>query len=61
MACHVYDSSYQCVLTIACCDFQSEDKDTQFVFWKNLNHVMGRHGIHKPQFKGFMVDSAQAN
>ena len=61
MACHVYDASYQRVLTIACCDFQSEDKDAQLVFWKNLNHVMGRHGIHKPQFQGFMADSAQAN
>ena len=25
MACHMYDSSYQRVLTIACCDFQSKD------------------------------------
>ena len=27
MACHVYDATYQRVMTIACCDFQSEDKD----------------------------------
>ena len=29
MACHVYDGTYQCVMTITCCDFQSEDKDAQ--------------------------------
>ena len=40
MACHVYDATYQRVMTIACCDFQSEDKDAQIIFWKNLNHVM---------------------
>ena len=31
MACHVYDSTYQCVMTIVCCDFQSEDKDAQII------------------------------
>ena len=61
MACHVYDSTYQCVITIACCDFQSEDKYAQIIFWKNLNYVMIRHGITSPQFQGFMADSAQAN
>lgn len=61
MACHVYDHEYKRVLTIACCEMQSEDRDAQIVFWKNLNHVMARHGIPKPQFKGFMADSAQAN
>ena len=45
MACHVYDATYQRVMTIACCDYQSEDKDVQIIFWKNLNHVMARHGI----------------
>ncbi len=61
MACHVYDGTYQRIMTIACCDFQSEDKDAQVLFWHNLNHVMARHGIPKPYFKGFMADSAQAN
>ena len=27
MAYHVYDATYQRIMTIACCDFQSEDKD----------------------------------
>ena len=49
------------VMTIVCCHFQSEDKDAQIIFWKNLNHVMARHGIPLPQFQGFMADSAQAN
>jgi hypothetical protein len=61
MACHVYDGTYQRIMTIACCNFQSKDKDAQVLFWHNLNHVMARHGIPKPHFKGFMVDNAQAN
>jgi hypothetical protein len=61
MACHVYDGTYQRIMTIACCDFQSEDKDAQVLFWRNLNQVMARHGIPNPYFKGFMADSAQAN
>jgi hypothetical protein len=48
-------------MTIAVCDMQSEDAATQMVLWKNLNDVMGRHGVPEPKFKGFMVDSAQAN
>jgi hypothetical protein len=61
MAAHVYDGTYQRVMTISCCDFQSEDKDAQVLFWQNLNHVMARHGIPHPTFIGFMADSAQAN
>ena len=61
MVCHVYDATYQCIMTIACYDFQSEDKDAQIIFWKNLNHVMARHGVPLLQFQGFMADSAQAN
>ena len=61
MAYHVYDSTYQRVMTIACCDFQLEDRDAQIIFWKNLNHIMIRHGIPSPQFQGFMGNSAQAN
>ena len=61
VACHVYDATYQRVMTIACFDFQSEDKDVQIIFWKNLNHIMARHDVPSPQFQGFMADSAQAN
>ena len=35
MACHVYDSSYCRVMTIACSDMQSEDTVAQIVFWQN--------------------------
>ena len=31
------------------------------ILWKNLNHVMDRHGISNLEFKGFMANSAQAN
>jgi hypothetical protein len=29
--------------------------------WTKLNEMMLKHGFLKPNFKGFMVDSAQAN
>jgi hypothetical protein len=61
MAYHVYDSRYCKVLTIACCDMQSEDGATQTLFWENLNDVMAENGVPKTNFKGFMTDSAQAN
>ena len=62
MACHVYDSAYYRVITIAVCDMQSEDAAAaQMVLWKNLNDVMARHGVPSPKFKGFATDSAQAN
>jgi hypothetical protein len=61
MACHVYDSTYCSVMTIAVRDMQSEDATAQSVLWKNLNAVLARHGVPEPKFKGFMVDSAQAN
>ena len=57
MACHVYDATYQRIMTNACCDFQF-NKDMQIIFWKNLNHVMARHGVPSPQFQGFMADRA---
>jgi len=44
MIAYVYDETYQWIMTIACCDFQSEDKDAQVLFWQNLNHVMSRYG-----------------
>ena len=61
MAAHVYDGIYQQVMTISCCDFQSEDKDAQVLFWQNLNHVIARHDIQHPIFIGFMADNAQTN
>jgi hypothetical protein len=33
MACHVYDSAYCHVMTIAICDMQSEDAAAQSVLW----------------------------
>jgi hypothetical protein len=48
-------------MTIAVCDMQSENAAAQMVLWKNLNYIMARHNVLEPKFKGFMVDSAQAN
>jgi hypothetical protein len=42
MACHVYDSAYCRIMTIAVYDMQSEDAAAQMVHWKNLNDVMAR-------------------
>ena len=61
MACHVYDSKYCRVMSIAICDMQSEDTIAQTIFWRNLNAVVAKHDIPNPKFKGFMADSAQAN
>ena len=60
MACHVYNSTYCRVLTIAICDMQSKDATAQSVLWKNFNVVLMRYGIPEPKFKGFMVDGTQA-
>ena len=61
MACHVYDSHYKKVMTIAICNMQSEDTEVHVQFWRSLNVVMSRHGVENPNFKGFMADSAMAN
>lgn len=61
LACHVYDTTYCKVMTIACCDMQSEDAVAQTLFWENLNKVMAENGVPNVNFKGFMADSAQAN
>ena len=61
MACHVYDSKYCKVMTVALCDMQSEDAEAQELFWTNLNKVMLENGVEETNFKGFMADSAQAN
>ena len=56
MVCHVYNSRYCKVLTIACCNIQSEDGAAQTLFWKNLNVVMADNGVPNVNFKGFMAD-----
>jgi len=61
MACHVYDTDYKKVMTIAMSDMQSEDTKVQVQFWRSLNVVMERHGVTNMNFKGFMADSAMAN
>jgi hypothetical protein len=43
------------------CDMQFEDTKAQQVMWTNLNETMLKHEFPKPNFKGFMVDSAQVN
>ena len=60
MACHVYDSVYCKVMTIAVCDMQSEDCSAQVLFWRNsevggLEAWTGRRsvqGIHGRQRLG---------
>ena len=61
MTCHMYDSRYYKPLTIACCNMQSKDGAAQVLFWENMNSVMVENGVPNINFKGFMVDSAQAN
>ena len=61
IACHVYDSTYCKVMTIAVCDMQTEGTEGQLIFWRCLNKVMDNNGVPNPNFKGFMCDSAQAN
>lgn len=61
MACHVYDSKYCKVLTIACCDMQYEDGVAHTLIWDSLNVVMTNNGVTSVNFKGFMADSAQAS
>lgn len=61
MACHVYDSTYCKVMTIAICDMQYEDIESQCFMWNALNRMMANHGVPNPNFKGSMADSAQDN
>ncbi len=61
MACHVYNLVYCKAFTIAVYDMQSESIEAQYVMWTKLNQVMIRFGLAHPNFKGFMVDSAQVN
>jgi hypothetical protein len=61
MVCHVYDLVYCKVLTIAVCDMQSEDTETQQLMWTKFNETVLKHGFLKSNFKGFMADIAQTN
>lgn len=49
------------VLTIAWCDMQSRDAQSQTVVGGNLIVVMLDIGVQIVNFKGFIVDSAHAN
>ncbi len=40
---------------------QFEDTKAQQIIWTKLNETMLKHGFPKPNFEGFMVDSAQTN
>ncbi len=61
MVCHVYDSRYCKMMTIIVCDMQSKDTKAQQIMWTKLNGTMFKHRYVEPNFKGFMVDNAQAN
>ena len=61
IGCHVYNSTYCKVMTIAVCDMQTESTEGQLIYWHCLNKVMNKNGIPYPNFKGFMCDSALAN
>lgn len=61
LACHVNDSKYCKVMTIAVCDMQTEGTEGQMIFWNCLNNVMKDNDVPNPNFKGFMCDIAQTN
>ncbi len=61
MVCHVYNSAYCKLMTIAICDMHFKDAEVQQVMWTKLNDTMLKHMFLKLNFKGFMVDNAQAN
>jgi len=59
MACHVYDSTYYKVMTIAIYNMQFENTKAQQIMWTKLNTTMLKHGFHKLNSKGFIVDIEQ--
>jgi hypothetical protein len=61
MACHVYDLTYCKIITITICGMQFENIKAQQIMWTKFNHTMLKHMYHEQNFKGFMVDNAQAN
>jgi hypothetical protein len=48
-------------MTIAICDMQFENVDTQERVWLSMLSILEKHGLTNVNFKGFMCDSAQAN
>lgn len=48
-------------MTIALCDMESEDIKIQCMMWTKLNKFMRENEEEKPNFKGFIEDSMQAN
>ncbi len=58
---HVYDLFYSQILTIAICDMQYEDVDSQMMTWNAFVKVMKKHSVQNVNFKIFMIDCAQTN
>jgi hypothetical protein len=56
--CHVYDARYCKVMIIAVCNMQPEDTEVQCIMWRKLNKLMKKNVVEKPNFRGFMADSA---
>ncbi len=50
-----------CIVSVDHSGLWYEDIEVQRFMWTKLNETMLKHMFPKPNFKGFMVDSAQAN
>ncbi len=61
MVCHVYNSAYCKMMTIAVYDMQYEDMEAQQVMWKKLNDTMQKHDFSKLNFKGLMFDRVKVS
>jgi hypothetical protein len=61
MSYHVYDPFYSQILTIAFCDMQYEDVDSQILMWNSFVKVMKKHSVQNVNFKIFMIDCVQTN
>ncbi len=61
ITCHVYDFFHYKVMTIAKCDMQFEDTETQCIMQWNLNKVMANTNVPNPNFKRFMAHSTYAS
>ncbi len=48
-------------MTITICDMWSRDTEAQQIMWAKYNKMMAKNEFPKPNFKGFMANSAQAN
>ena len=53
MAYHVYNNKHCKVLTIPCCDMQSEDARVYTILWERLNVVVLENGVPNFNFKAF--------